>query len=145
MIAQPGGDRAVGCGRLRASHADRERVIGVLETAFAHGLLTKGQFDVGVDQTLASQTYADLTAAIAGLQVPGARPKPLTRPANAAAFGACGLILTAFLTVVIVPSATTLGMVATTAGVIYAALWLLAAIMMLAARPAPSLRPWPRR
>jgi hypothetical protein len=37
-MAQPGDGAAVvaaGYGRQRASHADRERVIGMLETAFA--------------------------------------------------------------------------------------------------------------
>jgi hypothetical protein len=42
--------------------------------------------------------------------------------------------MTVFLTIVIVPSGTTMGVVAVTAGIIYAVLWLLAGIMMLAAR-----------
>jgi hypothetical protein len=145
MMAQPGGGMAVGRGHLRASHADRQQVIGALETGFAHGLLTKAEFDLRVRRTLASQTYADLAAATAGLHLPGARPKPLTRPANAAACGVCGLIVTAFLTIVIVPSGTTMGAVAATAAVIYAVFWLLAAIMTLAARPASTRPPWPRR
>ena len=75
-------------GQLRASHADREQVIGMLEAAFAAGLLARADFDLGVNRTLASRTYADLVAATAGLQAPlrrarprrPARPRPRFRP-----------------------------------------------------------------
>ena len=65
-------------GHQRASHADRERVIGMLETAFAAGLLSKDDLDRGVNRTLASRTYADLAAAAAGLRAepPGPQPPP---------------------------------------------------------------------
>ena len=152
-MAQPGDHMAAAAaalGHLRASHADREQVIGMLAAAFAAGLLTKAEFDLGVNRTFASRTYADLAAAAAGLQVPPprARPRPPARPKNAAAWGVCGLILTAFLTIVIVPSGTTMGVVAVTAVVVYAALCLLAGITMLASRRGwlPLTRPpWPPR
>jgi len=138
-VAQPrGGLAAAAPGQLRASHADREQVMGLLETAFAAGLLTKAEFDLGVHRVLASRTYADLAAAAAALRAepPGAQPspRPLTRPADAAACGACGLVVTAFLTIVIVPSGTSLGVAAATAAVIYAVFCLLAGILMLASR-----------
>ena len=143
-MAQPGDHMAAavaGHGRQRASHADRERVIGMLKSAFAAGLLTKDELDLGVDRALASRTYADLVAATAGLrakpaiaQPPGQPAKPVTRPQTAAAWGACGLVVTAFLTIVIIPSGTTKGVVLSTAGVVYAGFWLLAGIMMLAFR-----------
>jgi hypothetical protein len=47
--------------RLRASHADREQVIGLLKAAFVHGRLTKEEFDGRVDRALAARTYAELT------------------------------------------------------------------------------------
>jgi hypothetical protein len=47
-------------GRLRTSHADRERAIGVLKAAFVQGRLTKDEFDLRVGQVFASRTYADL-------------------------------------------------------------------------------------
>jgi hypothetical protein len=139
-MAQPGdGGAASGRGHQRASHADRERVVGMLEAAFAAGLLSKDELDLGVDRTLASRTYADLAAATAGLRAQPAKAQPQGRPArplarreNAAAWGVCGLIMTAFLTIVIVPSGTTMGVVAVTAGIIYAVFWLLAGIVMLA-------------
>ena len=43
---------AVGRGYLRASHADREQVIGILKAAFIQGRLTKGELDVRVGQPL---------------------------------------------------------------------------------------------
>ena len=147
-MAQPrGGPAAAAPGHLRASHADREQVMGMLETAFAAGLLTKAELDLGVHRVLASRTYADLAAAPPRSEpnrpVPSRRP---TRLVNAAACGACGLIVTAFLTIVIVPSGTTLGVVAATAAVIYAVFCLLAGILMLASRHAgPTRPPWPRR
>jgi hypothetical protein len=113
----------------------------MLETAFAAGLLSQDDLDRGVNRTLASRTYAELAAAAPGLRAqpataqPQRRPtRPSTRPENAAAWAVCGLVITAFLTIVIVPSGTTMGVVAVTAGIIYTVLWLLAGIMMLAAR-----------
>jgi Domain of unknown function (DUF1707) len=54
-------------GHLRASHADREQVIDVLETAFVQGRLTKGEFDARVGHAFASRTYADLAVVTADL------------------------------------------------------------------------------
>jgi hypothetical protein len=129
-------------GHLRASHADRERVIGMLEAAFAAGLITKDQFHLGASRALASRTYADLAAAAAGrgaepsvAQPPTPPPTPPpSRPGNAAACGACGLVLTAFLTILIMPSGTTIGVVAVTALVVYASFWLLTGLSLLASR-----------
>jgi Domain of unknown function (DUF1707) len=139
-MAEPGGTMAVaavGRGHLRASHADREHVIGVLKTAFAAGLLAKDEFDRRVDRTLASRTYADLAAVTAGIAAGPCASKPsrrLTRAENAVAWGVCGLIVSAVLTVVVIPAGTTKAVVVGTAAAIYALSWLLAAIMMLAAR-----------
>jgi Domain of unknown function (DUF1707) len=52
---------------MRASHADREQVIGTLKAAFVQGRLDKGEFDLRVGQTFASRTYADLAAVTADL------------------------------------------------------------------------------
>ena len=143
-MAQPEDGAAVaaaGYGHQRASHADRERVIGMLETAFATGLLSKDDLDRGVNRTLASRTYAELAAATSGLRAQSATDQPRclpagssTRPENAAGWAVCGLIMTAFLTIVVVPSGTTRGVVAVTAGIIYIVLWLLAGVVMLAVR-----------
>jgi hypothetical protein len=68
-----------GGGHLRASHADRAHVAGVLKAAFVQGMLTKDEFDLRVGQTLASRTYADLAAITADLP-PGLAPE---KPARA--------------------------------------------------------------
>ena len=134
-MAEPGGTMAVvavGRAHLRASHADRDHVIGALQTAFAAGLLAKDEFDRRVDRTLASRTYADLAAVIAGV-TPGPcaskSSRPLTRAEHAAAWGVCGLVVSAVLTIVVIPAGTTKGVVAGTAVAIYAVSCLLAAIV----------------
>jgi hypothetical protein len=58
---------AGGRGRLRASHADREQVIGTLKAAYVLGMLAKDEFDLRLGQTLASRTCAELTALTADL------------------------------------------------------------------------------
>lgn len=60
--------------RLRASHADREQVIGLLKAAFIHGRLTKEEFDGRVDRALAARTYAELTRLTDDLPVPPSAP-----------------------------------------------------------------------
>jgi Domain of unknown function (DUF1707) len=57
MVAAAGGP-----GDLRASHADRERVIDTVKAAFARGQLTAGELDARVGQALTARTYAELTA-----------------------------------------------------------------------------------
>jgi len=56
---------AVAHGRLRASQADREQVLGTLKAAFVQGRLTKDEFDQRVGQALA--TYAELDALTADI------------------------------------------------------------------------------
>jgi hypothetical protein len=70
------GVRAAAAG-LRASHADRERVIDLLKTAFAQGRLDRDEFDARIGQALASRTYGELTAVIADIPVEltGALPR----------------------------------------------------------------------
>jgi hypothetical protein len=51
---------AAGRGQLRASHADRDRVIDLLKTAFVQGRLTKDELDARVGQALVSRTHAEL-------------------------------------------------------------------------------------
>ena len=63
----PGDEGAGRYSSLRASHADRERVIGVLKTAFVQGRLAKDEFDLRVSRVLASRTYAELNALTADM------------------------------------------------------------------------------
>jgi hypothetical protein len=71
-------------GHLRASHADRERVVDFLKAAFVQGRLTKEELEARAGQALGSRTYAelaeitvDLPAAPAPRQHPRARPQKL--------------------------------------------------------------------
>jgi hypothetical protein len=84
VMAGPGDEKAasaVGRGHLRASHADREQVIGTLKAAFIEGRLTKGELDVRVGQALASRTYGELAALTADLP-PGPAAAPPRKPAR---------------------------------------------------------------
>jgi hypothetical protein len=58
---------AVGRGHLRACHADREQVIGVLKAAFVQGRLGQDELDARVGWALAARTYADLATLTADL------------------------------------------------------------------------------
>ena len=73
---------AAGRGDLRASHADREQVIGTLKAAFAQGRLAKDEFDLRVGQTLDSRTYAELAAITADLPAGLTEDQP-SKPARA--------------------------------------------------------------
>ena len=74
-----------GRGRLRASDADREHVVGTLKAAYVHGLVTKDEFDARVSQTFASRTYAELALITADLPAGLAAAPPPHRPGPAKA------------------------------------------------------------
>jgi Domain of unknown function (DUF1707) len=79
-MAGPGDEIAAGAGshsHLRASHADREQVIDVLEAAFVQGRLTRAELELRVGQVLASLTYADLAALTAGIPAGPTGAQPL--------------------------------------------------------------------
>lgn len=104
-MAGPRDERAAGTlGRshLRAARADRERVIGVLKTAFVQGVLDRDEFDLRVGHTLLSRTYADLaaiTADLPNLLVPAPPPRRAV-PApmgTAAKVAVCAAAATALL------------------------------------------------
>ena len=88
VMAGPGDEMAAGAGgrgHLRASHADREQVIGALKAAFVRGMLGKDEFDQRVGQAFASRTYADLAALTADLPAGLAAaqpPEPARESAN---------------------------------------------------------------
>jgi len=79
-------------GGLRASSADRERVIGTLKAAFVQGHLDQDEFGLRVDQVLTSRTCAELAVITADLPagLPAdapSRPAPPAAPALARAPG----------------------------------------------------------
>ena len=74
-----------GRGRLRASDADREHVVGTLKAAYVHGLVTKDEFDARVSQAFASRTYAELALITADIPAGLAAAPPPLRPGPAKA------------------------------------------------------------
>src|ERR1700691_3956282 len=90
MLPEPGHGRLRGeYGNMRASTADRERVIDVLKAAFAEGRLTQDECEQRVGQALSARTYAelapitaDLPAGPLGTLVPGYQTPPPSRPMN---------------------------------------------------------------
>jgi DNA-binding beta-propeller fold protein YncE len=70
MTTGPGDEKAAGRpgrGHLRASDADRERVIAAVKAAFIQGRLTKDEFDSRVGRALGSRTCAELARLTADL------------------------------------------------------------------------------
>ena len=67
---------------MRASRADRERVVDALKTAFVEERLTRDELDVRAGQAYTSRTYAELAAITADLPAAPRAPAP---PAPASA------------------------------------------------------------
>jgi uncharacterized protein DUF1707 len=76
---QPGA-RASARGRLRASDADREQVIGALKDAFVQGRLTRDELGARTTGALTSRTYAELAAVTADIPAPVILPPPRPQP-----------------------------------------------------------------
>ena len=88
-MTEPEHDRtaaAGGRGRLRASRADRERVIELLKVAFVQDRLTHDELETRIGLALASRTYADLADLTADIpaDIPAAAAPglPLNLPLN---------------------------------------------------------------
>src|ERR1700728_298609 len=85
----PGYEMAAGDGRghLRASHADRARVIDRLKAAYVYGLVSKNELDERVSQTFAARTHAELAVITADIPsgLAPLRPAPASVSAPAAA------------------------------------------------------------
>jgi Domain of unknown function (DUF1707) len=73
---------AGGLGDLRASHADRERVIDTVKAAFARGQLTAGELDAQVGQALTARTFAELAAVTVSIPAEADLVRP-PKPARA--------------------------------------------------------------
>lgn len=78
---EPGAQAAAAS--LRASRADRERVIDLLKAAFVQGRLDRGEFDARIGQALASRTCAELAAVTADIPAGLTGALPRRPPARA--------------------------------------------------------------
>jgi hypothetical protein len=144
-MAGPGDEIAAAEGRgrggLRASHADREQVIGPLKDAFVQGRLTGDELGERVDRVYASQTYAELAEVIADLPIavtaaPSARgPWRATKRAWRFEYA---VFLPGIVAVVLLPGGprTTVGDLAILAAVVYLAFWILGVFVMVSSRRA---------
>ena len=69
-----------GHGRLRASHADREQVVGLLKAAYVQGRLTRDELDGRMGLALAARTYSELAVLTADLPAGPDGPPPRPGP-----------------------------------------------------------------
>jgi len=103
-----------GQGRMRAADTDRDRVAGILGTAYSEGRLSRDEYDARLESALSARTYADLDHVVTDLPaaqpaVPGpAATTMVTRPARinglAIASLACGLAQFAFGPLATIPA-----------------------------------------
>jgi hypothetical protein len=54
---------------MRAADADRDRVVGILGTAYSEGQLSKDEYDVRLDSAMSARTFADLDQLLTDLPV----------------------------------------------------------------------------
>lgn len=137
IAATTGGNHS----HLRASHADREQLIGTLKTAFVQGRLTEDELDARVDLVYASRTYAELAEVTADIpaELTGAKsprdPWRATKIASRIEYAIFLPGIVAFLLAPGGPHATAAEMVALTS-IVCLLFWLLGVFMLVASRPA---------
>jgi DUF1707 SHOCT-like domain len=131
-------------GDLRASHADRERVIGTLKAAFVEGRLTEDELDARVGQVYASRTYAELdkvtaevTADIPAELTPARSARDPWRATKIAWRIEYAIFLPGIVTVLLLPGGphTTVATVVTMTTVVYLLFWILGVSLMVGSRP----------
>ena len=143
MTTRPEEDVAAGRGHLRASHADRERVLDMLKAAFAQGRLAKDEFEVRIGQTFVSRTYGELAAVTAGLTraQPARTPAPAgaarTGPARArartaAVWGSFGIVLPALVAAIVVRGSANISAAIGMTAVVFIVSWLIGSFVMIA-------------
>jgi hypothetical protein len=93
-------------GKMRASDADRDRVVEVLSMAYSEGRLSKDEYDGRLQDALSARIYADLDQLVTDLPV--ARTTAVTPVAGtnglAIASLACGLVQCVFGPVTAIPA-----------------------------------------
>ena len=147
-MAGPGDQTSAAEGRnhgdLRASHADRERVIGTLKAAYVEGRLTEDELDARVGQVYASRTYAELakvTAEVtADIPADPVRARSTRDPWRATKIAwriEYAIFLPGIVTILLIPGgphtsvATVVGMTM----VVYLIFWVLGVSLMISSRP----------
>jgi hypothetical protein len=70
-----------GWGRIRAADEDRDRVAGILGTAYSEGRLTKDEYDTRLEAAFAGRTYGELDKLMTDLPVRADLKRPVAEPA----------------------------------------------------------------
>ena len=100
-------------GKMRAADADRDRVMGLLNTAYTEGRVSKDEYDARLDCAWSARTYADLDQAVTDLpaaQATGPSPVATTTTMQARTNGlaiaslACGVAQFAFGPLATIPA-----------------------------------------
>jgi Domain of unknown function (DUF1707) len=142
-MAGPGDEMAAAEGRnrddLRASHADREQVIGALTAAFVQGRLTEDELDARAGQVYASRTYAELDGVTADIpaEPTGARsPRDPWRATKIVWRVVYAIIAPGLVTLILIPGGprTTVADVVILATVVYFVFWVLGVCLMVGSR-----------
>jgi Domain of unknown function (DUF1707) len=144
-MAGPGDEMAAAEGRsrgdLRASHADRERVIGALKAAFVQGRLTEGELGARAGQAYSSQTYAELAQVTTDLPAEPTGAQSSRDPWRATKIAwrvVYATIAPGLVSLILIPGGprTTTGDVAILVAVVYVVFWLLGLWVMVSSRRA---------
>jgi DUF1707 SHOCT-like domain len=146
VTSGPGNDETAAAqsrssGNLRASHADREQVVGTLKTAFVQGRLAEDELDARVDRVYASRTYAELAGVTADIpaELTGAEaPRDLWRATKIAFRIDYVIFLLGIVAFLLAPGGphTTAGAMVGVTSVVCLLFWLLGVFMLVASRPA---------
>jgi Domain of unknown function (DUF1707)/Domain of unknown function (DUF4190) len=93
-------------GKMRASDADRDRVVELLNVAYSEGRLSKDEYDSRLESAFTARTYADLDQIVTDLPAPPSTAvTPVTRINGLAiASLACGLAQFMFGPIATVPA-----------------------------------------
>ena len=131
-------------GDLRASHADRERVIGTLKAAFVHGRLTEDELGARAGQVYGSRTYAELAKVTAEVtaDIPAelTRARPARDPWRATKIAwriEYAIFLPGIVAVLLLPGGphTSVTTVVVMTTVVYVLFWILGVSLMIISRP----------
>jgi hypothetical protein len=93
-------------GKMRASDADRDRVVEVLGMAYSEGRLSKDEYDGRLQDALSARTYTDLDQLVTDLPVARATAVTPVAGTNGLAIAslACGLVQCLFGPVTAIPA-----------------------------------------
>ena len=132
-------------GHLRASHTDREQVIGTLKAAFVQGRLTEDELGARAGQVYASRTYAELATVTAEVtaDIPAelTRARPARDPWRATKIAwriEYAILLPGIVSVIVIPGGprTSVATAVVVTVVVYLLIWILGASMIMGSRPA---------